>query len=162
MAIPFLFLRSLTEGEIDETEEKALYEIGAFIQFCNDAQDIHKDTLQKIRTFATTSNSLQEIADNLNKQKFMSVTLFKNTNYELKRKNDFLIQIHIMHLALLAKLKKYHEITAPGFSFEKFSSKTKEELKPASAPLYLFKFIFRRSLNYSYENAHLPIQLDLS
>lgn len=158
----FLFLRALTEGEIDETEEKALYEIGAFIQFCNDAHDIHKDSLQKIRTFATTSNSLQEIADNLEKQKSMSFTLLKRTNYELKRKNYFLIQIYIMHLALLAKMKKFHEITAPDFSFEKFSSKTKEELKPANAPLYLFQFIFSRSLNYSYENAHLPIQLDLS
>lgn len=158
----FLFLRSLTEGAIDEIEEKALYEMGAFIQFCNDAQDIHKDTLQKIRTFATTSNSLQEIADNLNKQKSISFTLFKSTNYEQKRKDDFLIQINLMHLAIVAKLKKYHEITAPVFSFEKLSLKSKEEIKPASAPLYLFQFIFGRSLKYSYENAHLSIQLNLS
>lgn len=158
----FLFLRSLTEGAIDEIEEKALFEMGAFIQLCNDAQDIHKDMAQKIRTSATTLNSLQEIADNLDKQMSISFSLFKKTNYEQKRKDDFLIQVHLMHLAILAKLKKFHEITAPVFSFEKFSLKTKEEIKPASAPLYLFQFIFGRSLKYSYENAHLPIQLNLS
>jgi flagellin-specific chaperone FliS len=146
-----LFLRALINGKINDVEERALYEVGAYIQYCNDAQDLHKDLMNDVKTFASTRAELEMIASELDKQKTIAFSLLKETHYHEEEKDYFLFTLYIMGIGILAKLHRYLKICNYNFSLEKLSTKSKEEVRSQLFISKLLVYSFPRVLKYNYE-----------
>ena len=145
-----LFLRALVNGTISETEEKAWFELGAFIQYCNDTQDIHKDLHRDLKTFATVRTGIPEIEKDLGQQMTRAFLLLKGTAYEQKRKDFFLLTFYVMYLGILAKLSAFSRICNEDFSFESFKARSKAEIRTITSSSRLFPFMMARAVRYPY------------
>ncbi|HET8859440.1 hypothetical protein [Marivirga sp.] len=157
-----LFLRSLVNGEITEVEKKACYELGGFIQYCNDAQDLHKDLKKGLRTFASTRPNLETIANDIDKQKTIAYSLVKETPYQQKKIDDLLFSLHMMGIGIIAKLYRYHEICNNAYSHENLTMKNKEEIRPQLAIRKLIPYCFPRVIKYNFDTVHKPYNFNLN
>jgi len=156
-----LFLRALVNGEITDIEEKAWYELGAYIQYCNDAQDLHKDLKNEIKTFATTRAELENIATDLDKQKTIAFSLIKEIPFHKNQKDYFLFTLYIMGIGILAKLHRYLKICDHEFSHERLSMKRKGEVRSQLLLHKLFTYSFPRVIKYEYETVERPYNFNL-
>lgn len=156
-----LFLRALVNGEISEIEEKAWYELGAYIQYCNDAQDLYKDLRKGIKTFASTRADLESIAKDLDQQKKMAFSLIKETDFDEKQKDYFLFTLHLMGIGILAKLNRYLKICDHNFSKEKLAMKSKEEIRSQLLLSKLLSYSFPRVVKYDYKTVEKSYNFDL-
>ena len=157
-----LFLRSMVKGEISTIEKDAWFEIGAFIQYCNDAQDLHKDLQNKMRTFASTRPDIETIAKDIDKQKTIAFSLVKEIPFQKRKKDDLLFILHVMCIAIFSKLHAFTRICDYNFSFENFELKSKKEVRSKLSPLHLFRYWLPRALNYRYEDADAPYKFKYS
>ena len=153
-----LFLRAIVNGKINSLEKEAWFELGAFIQYCNDAQDLYKDLQKKLRTFASVRSDLETIANDIDKQKILAFALIKKTSFQKEKKDSFLLTLYVMHIGILSKLHAFSRICNFNFSFEKFLSKSKKEIQSKITPISLFSYVFPRVINYQYESVEAPIQ----
>lgn len=151
-----LYLRALVKGDITPEEKTAWYELGGFIQYCNDAQDLHKDLQKQLSTFATIRPTLEHLASDLDKQKVIAFSSFKATLFDENKKDDFLFLLHIMGAAIFAKLNAFSRLCNRQYTHTSFLSKSKKEIRSSVTPLRLFKFWFPRVMNYTYKSAELP------
>lgn len=147
-----LFLRAMVDGHISELEVETWFELGAFIQYCNDAQDLHKDLINKMRTFASIRSDLQTVTHDLDVQKSIAFSLIKKTPFSKKKKDDFLLALHVMHLGILAKLNTFSRVCGDEFSFKRFMSVDKQELRSKTNTFNLVKYVFPRALSYKYSH----------
>ncbi len=151
-----LFLRALVSGPISEAEENAWVELGAFIQYCNDAQDIHKDLHRELKTFATVRTGIAEIEEDLGQQMTRAFLLLRGTDYEQKRKDFFLLTFYVMYLGILAKLSAFSRICNQEFSFESFKARSKAEIRASTSAPRLFPFMMARAIKYTYQTSPIP------
>lgn len=115
-----LLLMVIISHEISAKEVQAFYEVGAFIQFCNDVQDLHKDLQKGMRTFASVRPNIETIAHDLEQQRAMAFSLVKATTLDEKRKDDFLFVIFVMYQAILVKLEIFSRLCGNQFTWEQF------------------------------------------
>lgn len=158
--LSMLFLRSMINGKITAIEKDAWFELGGFVQYCNDAQDLYKDLNKNLRTFASTRPDLEIIANNLDKQKVIAFSLIKNTSFQIEKKDNFLFTLHVMSITILSKLHAFSRVCNYNFSFEKLLSKSKKEIRLESASIFLFSYGFPKIVNYQYENVEKPYQFN--
>lgn len=151
-----LYIRAMVAGEITEIEKKAYYELGGYIQYCNDAQDLYKDLKKGLHTFASTRTDLETIARDLDKQRTIAFSLIKETPFERKKKDELLFSLHLMGIGILAKLHRYSKICDGNFSLEKLSLKSKDEVRSQLAIRKLLSYSFPRVIQYDYENVENP------
>lgn len=59
--VSLLFYRCSFDQEITAKEQEILYNIGGLVQLCNDIFDVNKDIKEGIRTFATESENIEEL-----------------------------------------------------------------------------------------------------
>lgn len=145
-----LLLRSLLTPELDSQEEPIWFELGGFIQYCNDAQDLHKDLKNNIRSFASTRTDLAMIQKDLEAQWAITLQLFKAASFQTQKKDDFLLLLYVMYLAVLAKLSVFARVCDFKFSFDRFRLFDAKELRKQTAPVQLLGFILPRAMRYSY------------
>jgi hypothetical protein len=155
-----LFLRSMVKGKMTTIEKDAWFELGAFVQYCNDAQDLHKDLQKNMRTFASTRPDIEIIAKDLDKQKTIAFSLIKNISFQKEKKDNFLFTLHLMSIVILSKLHAFSSICNYNFSFEKFLSKSKKEIRSKLTAFHLFSYGFSKIINYQYENVENPYQFE--
>ncbi len=151
-----LFLRALVKGDISPQEKLAWYELGGFIQYCNDAQDLHKDLQKKIKTFATIRPTLKIVANDLDKQRVIAFSLLKDTPFKTHKKDDFMFLVHMMSIAIFAKLNAFSRLCNFQFSHDSFLLKSKKEVRSAVTPLRLFTFWFPKVMDYNYNTVDQP------
>tara|TARA_B100001109_G_C18859921_1_gene473483 strand:+ start:1836 stop:2888 length:1053 start_codon:yes stop_codon:yes gene_type:complete len=151
-----LYIRALLNEEFYPDEEKTWFEIGGYIQFCNDAQDLHKDLLNKLRTFGSCRSSLEEIAIDLDQQKVVAFSLLKSSPYQKQAKDFLLFTLHSMGIGILAKLHQYHLLCNKQYSSSTLASKTKSEVRPMLRPIKLIPYWFPRILKYQYQKVNQP------
>ncbi len=151
-----LFLRSLVKGDITPQEKLTWYELGGFIQYCNDAQDLHKDLQKNLKTFASIRPTLEIIASDLDNQKIIAFSLLKDTPFETGKKDDFIFVIHMMSIAIFAKLNAFSLLCDSHFSHDSFLLKSKKEVCSAVTPIRLFTFWFPKVMDYNYNTVDLP------
>ncbi len=154
--LSMLFLRSMINGEITAVEKNAWFELGGFVQYCNDAQDLYKDLNKNVRTFASTRSDLEIIANDLDTQKAIAFSLIKNTSFQLERKDNFLFTLHVMSIAIRSKLHAFSRICNCNFSFEKLQSKSKKEIRLALKAVFLLRYGFPKVISYQYKNVEKP------
>lgn len=157
-----LFIRAIVAGEITEIEKKAYYELGGYIQYCNDAQDLYKDLKKGLRTFASSRSDLETIAKDIDIQKTIAFSLIKETPFDKNKKDELLFSLHLMGIGILAKLNRYSKICNGHFSFEKLSKKNKEEVRSQLAIRKLLWYSFPRVIKYNYENVDKPFNFQLN
>lgn len=155
-----LFLRAMVKGKMNANEKDTWFELGAFVQYCNDTQDLYKDLKKNLKTFASTRPDIELIAKDLDKQKTIAFSLIKNTSFPKKKKDNFLFTLHVMNIGILSKLHMFSRICGYNFSFEKFLSKSNKEIRSKLTPFHLLKYAFPKIINYQYENMENPHQFE--
>lgn len=151
-----LFVRAMIEGEMSEIETQAWFELGAYIQFCNDAQDLYKDLKKDLRTFATTRPTLKNIAEDIDKQKIHTFNLIKNTHFLKKNKDEFLLTLFLMGVGIIAKLHKYSKMCGNNYSHERLSLLDKTKVQSELAIIGMMKYVWPKALMYKYNDVDKP------
>jgi hypothetical protein len=152
-----LFLRSLVPEELNKQEKEAWYELGAYIQYCNDSQDLHKDLLKKMQTFASVRQNLQKIMGDLESQKFIAFSQIKKTRFKRDKLDYFLLILHVMHVGILAKLHVFSALCDFNFTPAKFLTKSRQEVRTKTNIRSLLGYSFSRVLDYQYETVEAPV-----
>lgn len=127
-----LFIRALINDEITPDEEGALFELGGFIQFCNDTQDIHKDLNAGIRTFATSRSNWTEILKDLENQKTKTFNLIEMLDHPKKRKDSFQLSLRIMYSAIKAKVRIFNKMQKEELNLSLFANIEKLKIQKAT------------------------------
>lgn len=142
----FLFARSILLEPLTPQEEKAWFEFGAYIQYCNDAQDLHKDLQKGIQTSASVQSSLEEIRTLLENQRLIAISELQKCAWEKSRLEDFLFSAHVMHLAILAKLSAFEKLCAGNFTLEHFKKIPAQTVREAISPAKLLRYVISHLL----------------
>ena len=142
----FLFARSILSEPISPQEERAWFEFGAYIQYCNDAQDLHKDLQKGIQTSASVQSSLEEIRTLLETQRQIAFRELKKCAWEKSRLEDFLFSVYVMHLAILAKLAAFETLCGGDFTQEKFKKIPTKTVRAAISPAKLLRYVISQTL----------------
>ncbi|MGE0589042.1 MAG: hypothetical protein AB7O48_10755 [Cyclobacteriaceae bacterium] len=149
----FLLLRAIAGGEIRSNERQTWYEVGALIQYCNDAQDMHKDLLKGMRTFASVRPDIETIISDLETQRKITFTLITKAAFKERRKDEFLFSLYVMYTAILAKLSIFSGLCGSRFNPEKFQLLNKEVVRRNISPFRLLKLMLPLVTQYQFERA---------
>ena len=149
--INILFLRSMVRRDISKAEEEAWYELGGFIQYCNDAQDLHKDTQQNIKTFANSRADLQTIASDIDKQRAKAFALIKKTDYPEAAKDDMLFILHVIYVGILYKLQAFSRLCNYSFDLNEFAAKEPKHVRISMVRLRPLLFVLPKVMAYDYK-----------
>jgi hypothetical protein len=93
--------------EITKKNQKAFYQLGAFIQYLNDSQDIYKDAKAGITTFVSYCSSFDEVNQKLSEEFSQTKALFHATDFPEKNIYELLFYIHAMYVGILYKNKDF-------------------------------------------------------
>ena len=145
-----LLLRTLLNKPFDQTEESFWFELGGFIQYCNDAQDLHKDLHSSIRTFASVRPDLETVKADLEKQWQVTLRQIKSTPFTENKKDDFVLLLYVMYLAIQAKLFQFSMACNFNFSFSQFKLIDKNKIRAVTSPFQLARFVLPRAFQYNY------------
>jgi len=104
--VSLLLCSSLLLGK-DKTTEDALFGLGAFIQFLNDAQDLRKDAEKGIRTFTAFRKDFAAIEAFLGEQWDMTRKAISALDLPPHRTYEFLFSIHALYVGISYKLSRY-------------------------------------------------------
>ncbi len=137
-------------ADINKMEEQVLFELGGFVQYCNDAQDLYKDLQNGMRTFATVRSNLTKIAGDLNQQGIKAYGLLKSTSYNQQNKDRFLFLVYVMQLGVVAKLMIMSDITPIPFRFDEFMKLSKQYVRTKLSPWQILKIILFYITDYEY------------
>ncbi|MEQ8908678.1 MAG: hypothetical protein RIC95_05770 [Vicingaceae bacterium] len=155
-----LYIRAMLEGEINELEERTWYEVGGYIQFCNDAQDLYKDLKNKLRTFGTCRTNLTQIANDLDQQRMIAFSLLKKCPFKTHNKDFLLFTLYSMGVGIIAKLYRYHLLCKKDFSLETLTTLLKDEVRSQLQAKKLVGYWLPRVINYRYKNCHEAYNFD--
>lgn len=114
--------------DIDENMKAAFYQLGAFIQYMNDSQDMFKDKKAGITTFVSFCNTFDEISENLKHEFDTAVGLFLQTRFDLESLYKFMFQIHALYVGIQFKNQKYKSIIGHELHDASMLQITKEKL----------------------------------
>ena len=140
--IGLLFFRAMIDVPVTQQEQTAWFELGAFLQYCNDVQDLYKDTSRGIRTFANSRPDLETVFVDLDVQRIKVFGLIGALPFDETHKSDSLFMFYTMYMVTLSKLKQWIALCDDKFSLEQLMSldKHKARLKSASWPSFWFCF----------------------
>ncbi|MCB0488285.1 MAG: hypothetical protein R2820_12750 [Cyclobacteriaceae bacterium] len=147
----FLLLRAIVGDEISAKERETWYEVGALVQFCNDAQDMHKDLQKGMRTFASVRPGIDTIVRDLDRQRKIAFALVTKTPFEEDRKDEFLFSLFVMYTAILAKLNIFSNLCGGDFSLERFRSLDKQRVRRSVSPSRLLKLMLPLVSQYQFD-----------
>jgi hypothetical protein len=138
----------------------AVYELGAFIQMMNDCQDIHKDTVDGIRTFVHFKNNFGEIAVRLDEQRRKCFAQIKSLDYPHKGRNEILFSLNAMFVVITYKLHRYARICGYRLDFRCIAAKDKtffrtDPFSPASVSA-----CFPKILRFDFESCESASDLN--
>jgi hypothetical protein len=148
-------------GEIGETENNAWMELGAFIQFCNDAQDLHKDGKKGINTFASFRPDLRTLAADLDRQKCLAFGLMKQLHFDRRRKDHLLFILYAMTIGILTKLHGFSKACEGEYTHEKFLYLSKEEARVNPFSFASLRYGLPKLMAYRYETVDKPFAFSL-
>lgn len=127
-----LLCRAVVSPTISQPEEKAIYELGALVQFINDINDLHKDSKQGIRNFANNFDTLTEIKQALMQQTNLAFHQVKQLPYSKKTKRYFLFMFYSFVVIGIAQLRHYEYICNGLYSLDEFLKlpQSKAKIRP--------------------------------
>ncbi|MCB2208575.1 MAG: hypothetical protein KQH67_09810 [Bacteroidetes bacterium] len=93
--------------EISEKNKAAFYQLGAFIQYLNDSQDVYKDLNAGVTTFVSFCHSFSEVNAKLKQEFEHTTTLMLQTDFSHKNLYKLLFNLHAMYVGILYKNKVF-------------------------------------------------------
>ena len=131
---------------------KAVYEIGAFIQMMNDCQDIHKDTVDGIRTFVHFRNNFTEIAVKLDEQRRKCFALIKILDYPHKGRKEILFNLNAMFVVITYKLHRYAKICNYCLDFKAIAAMNRKDFRINPFSPSTVSACFMKIMRFEYDN----------
>jgi len=102
-----------------EPNEAAIYQLGVFIQYLNDSQDIYKDIKAGITTFVSYRTTFNEINKTLSEEFSKTIESFTKTNYSVKGVCHLLFYINALFTGVSYKVESYSKIAGEIIDIEK-------------------------------------------
>lgn len=135
-----------------ESFRSAVFELGGLIQMMNDCQDIHKDTVDGIRTFVHFRKNFGEIAEKLDEQRRKCFALIKSLDYPRNGRKEILFNLNAMFVVITYKLHRYAKICSYRLDFKYIAEMDKKYFRinpfsPASVSA-----CFPKILRFNYES----------
>ena len=133
-------------------EEQAWFELGAFVQFCNDTQDFYKDAVRGIRSFATTRDDDTLIRADLEKQWQQIISVIAALKFPDRKKSKATFTLYAMYVVILAKLDFFVKKCDGHFSANRL---TQVGTKKASMPLlswHSLAYTIPKITNFRFRN----------
>ncbi|WP_422355378.1 class 1 isoprenoid biosynthesis enzyme [Roseivirga pacifica] len=119
-----LFYRAALEGEIDETEQKLLLNIGFIGQLENDLFDIYKDREDGIRTLATISKSIPALRTQYESIISETFLIIDQANFPKANKRKFALMLAAVTTRGLICLDQLEKLEHKGvFELSRYSRK---------------------------------------
>ena len=100
-------------------DESAIYQLGVFIQYLNDSQDIYKDIKSRIITFVSYQTTFNEINKTLSEEFSKTIESFTKTNYSVKGVYHLLFYINALFIGVCYKVESYSKIAGEIIDIEK-------------------------------------------
>ena len=97
--------------DINEKNEAAIYQLGAFIQYMNDSQDIYKDVKAGITTFVSYCSTFDEVNKTLRREFRKTEELFHKTTYPEYGVYKLLFYLNGMYAGIAYKNTQFARIT---------------------------------------------------
>lgn len=129
-----------------------VYEIGAFIQMMNDCQDIHKDTVDGIRTFIHFRKNFGEIAEKLDGQRRKCFALIKSLDYPIKGLSRCLFDLNAMFIVIVYKLQRYSEICKYRLDFRAITEMNRKDFRIDPFSPATVSFCFMKIMRFEYNS----------
>ena len=102
-----ILLTSSLLFNITERNQKAFYQLGAFIQYLNDSQDIFKDAHAGITTFVSFCNNFGEVNARLKQEFDQTTTLLLQTDFPRASLYSLLFYLNALYTGVLYKNKAF-------------------------------------------------------
>ena len=112
-----------------ESFRSAVFELGGLIQMMNDCQDIHKDTVDGIRTFVHFRKNFGEIAEKLDAQRRKCFALIKSLDYPEKGLSRCLFDLNAMFVVITYKLHRYAKICGYCLDFKAIAEMNRKDFR---------------------------------
>ena len=104
---------------ITEPDKAAIYQLGVFIQYLNDSQDIYKDIKTGITTFVNYRSTFNEINKTLSEEFSITIESFTKTNYSEKGVYHLLFYINALFTGVSYKVESYSKNAGEIIDIEK-------------------------------------------
>ncbi len=89
--------------KITKKNKEAFLQLGAFIQYLNDSQDIFKDARSGMTTFVSFCNSFSEVNDKLKQEFEQTTALLLQTDFSPENLYKLLFYMHALYTGVLYK-----------------------------------------------------------
>lgn len=97
--------------EITEKNKAAFYQLGAFIQYLNDSQDMYKDMNAGITTFVSFCTNYNQVNERLKLEFDKTTTLLQQTEYETGDLYRLIFYLQALYVGVLYKNTEFAKIT---------------------------------------------------
>lgn len=101
----------------DDKFNKAMYELGGFIQMMNDCQDIYKDTKEGITTFVHFRKSFREIYNKLDEQRKVTFNALNALSCSYRGRSETVFCFNTIFIAASHKLQMYAKACSYSLNF---------------------------------------------
>lgn len=112
-----------------EQLQGAIYRLGGFIQYLNDAQDLPKDARDGVTTFIRFRENFQDAARFLGAERRATFGAFKAPPLAHWRRHYFLFCFHAMYVLILYKLSHYARVCRNRLDLEQIAGMRKEAFR---------------------------------
>ena len=111
--------------DITGKNKSAFYQLGSFIQFLNDSQDLPRDIRNSVLTFVHFQESYEELSGILNKEFQKTARVFYESEFPEENVYRLLFYFHAMLTGILFKLDRYAGLTNGVIDTEKIKNTDK-------------------------------------
>lgn len=129
------------------------YQLGAFVQFCNDIQDLRKDLLGKVRSFATERTSFYSMGEDLINQYNKCVILMPKLKIRQSKKKYLSFQYYLFLLGTITKLYYFQGLIS-SYDPVKMTKVTKYQVRITPLSWITVKFVMK---NLKYWEYYSPV-----
>lgn len=137
-----------TKGAISD----AMYKIGELDQFMNDSQDIHKDFVEGVVTFAHFQADFKGVATLLNHYKNRAYSAIKELPFDESRKQVFLFSFHGLLVGIFYKLSRFQAMSGSQINADKITAIDRERFFIDPFTPRCFFYLYPRMMAFDYKN----------
>lgn len=116
-------------GQKDEQFKSALFETGGLIQMMNDCQDLYKDTVAGIKTYAHFCHSFNEIFQRMNEQRIIAFNSLISLELPDSEKSAFLFDLNAMFVVISYKLHLFAVACSYNLDFNAIKTMDKKHFR---------------------------------
>lgn len=148
-----LLCASIFDKYNHQFHQEALFHLGAFVQYLNDAQDVFKDKKENINNFATKCDTIDEILNQLHvHHKTCFQSLFKLPETNQNNNALFAFNFYIMYLGINYKLERYKKRFGNNINQINIQNLNHNNLKVNMLSLSALFYILPRLLSFKPSN----------